>query len=96
VINLVIFLIVALITGALAGKAHDEAAKARQHAESMGLLFQTSRALSEEDERAFWPALTDALARGSGKASMALDATGVLQAQQGDPEQAAAAKVLGR
>jgi len=95
-INLVIFLIVALITGALAGKVHDEAAKARRHADSMDLLFQTSRALSEEGEKAFWPALSDALARASGKGSMALDASGLVRAQAGNTEHAAEAQFLGR
>jgi two-component system sensor histidine kinase KdpD len=95
-INLIIFLIVALITGALAGKVHDEAAKARRHAESMDLLFNTSRALSEGGDKAFWPALSEALARGSGKGSMALDASGVVQARAGDPGDAAAAESLGR
>jgi two-component system sensor histidine kinase KdpD len=95
-LNLVIFLIVALITGALSGKVHDEAAKARRHAESMDLLFQTSRTLSEGDEEAFWAALTDALARGSGNGSMALDAGGLVRAQAGNVSDAAAAEVLGR
>jgi two-component system sensor histidine kinase KdpD len=95
-ITLVIFLIVAVITGALAGRARDEAAKARGHAESMGLLFQTSRALSEEDEETFWPTLTEALAQGSDRASIALDANGTVRARAGSSEQMAAGEALGR
>jgi two-component system sensor histidine kinase KdpD len=47
-INLAVFIVVALITGALAGKVHDEAARAQRHARSMEALFKASRTLSEE------------------------------------------------
>lgn len=76
-----IFLVVALVTGTLAGQVHDEAANARRHAQSMELLFSTSRRLSEEDESRFWPILADTISKASGGAALALDASGSVQAR---------------
>jgi len=70
--------------GALAGKAHDEAEKAQRHAGNMELLFGTSRTLAEENEQHFWPAVTKAVAEGSGGSAFALDGDGVLQARSGE------------
>ncbi|MFC7537232.1 ATP-binding protein [Sphingomonas sp. GCM10030256] len=95
-LNMTIFLVVALITGALAGKVHDEAAKARQHAERMDLLFRTSRLLAEENQQEFWPVLTDAIARGSGGAAISLDANGAVRAQSGEIGEAAAVIAFGK
>jgi K+-sensing histidine kinase KdpD len=94
--NLPVFIVVALITGALAGKVHDEAAKAQRHARSMELLFRTSRTLSEEDEEHFWEAITGAMAQSSGGPALALDANGALRAQSGDPGSDPAAIAFGR
>jgi two-component system sensor histidine kinase KdpD len=94
-LNVVIFLFVALITGTLAGKVHDEAAMARRHAERTELLFRTSRTLSETDEHGFWTVVTEAVRRGSGGASIALDGDGEVQAQSGTPQSPATAIELG-
>ena len=83
-LNLAVFLIVALITGVLAGKIHDEAAKAHRQAERMEQLFKTSRILSEEAEEGFWPALTDAVAYGAESPVLALDSGGAICAQSGE------------
>lgn len=92
-LNVVIFLVVALITGTLAGRVHDEAARSRVRAERMESLFRASRVISEEDRRAFWPALADTLARATGRAALAIDRNGFLQAQSGDARRSPAAGV---
>lgn len=82
-LNLIVFLVVALITGALAGRMHDEAAKARLRAERTELLFGASRALTDEDERVLWPILADTLSRASGAAAFVVDHNGTVRAQSG-------------
>ncbi len=96
IVNAAIFLVVALIAGTLAGRVHDEAAKAKAHAESMELLFKTSRTLSEEDERSFWHTITAAVAQGSGGSAIALDAAGVLRCQSGDVDPDGAVVAFGK
>lgn len=85
-LNVVIFLIVALITGTLAGRVHDEAARSRVRAERMESLFRASGVISEEDGQAFWPTLADTLSRATGGAALVIDPGGSLQAQSGDAE----------
>ena len=85
-LNLIVFLVVALITGALAGRVHDEAAKSRIRAERTKLLFDASRALSDEDEQAHWPILADTLSRVSGAAALVLDQHGKVRAQSGNAD----------
>lgn len=95
-LNMVIFLVVALITGTLAGKVHDAAGQSRRHAKSMEVLFNTSRALGEENERGFWPTLTSATTRVTGFGSIALDAGGGVQASCGTSGDTSAAISLGK
>jgi two-component system sensor histidine kinase KdpD len=86
-----VFLVVALVTGTLAGRVHDSAEKARRHAAQMETLFRTSRALSEEEEGKFWPTLTGAIAQASGGAALAVDERGAVQARAGRPANEGAA-----
>lgn len=86
ILNMAIFLVVALIAGTLAGKARDEASSAQRHSQRMELLFKTSRSLAEEREQAFWPALTQAVARETRGGALALDAAGVEVARAGQIE----------
>jgi two-component system sensor histidine kinase KdpD len=81
ILNLAIFLVVALVTGTLAGRVHDEAAKARRHAENTEILYQTSRTLTESEDGNVWPALARAVAAGTGGACLAVDAGGSVQAR---------------
>ena len=90
------FLVVALVTGTLAGRVHDEAATARRHAASMERLFQASRVLSEQNKESFWPTLVGTLSEASGGAALALDSSGEMQASSGHVEDETAAVVLGR
>ncbi len=85
-LNVVIFLVVALITGALAGRMHDAAAKARLRAERTQLLFEASRALGEEDDHAHWPVLADTLARVAGGAAVIVDQQGTVRGRSGTPD----------
>ena len=91
-----VFLVVALVTGTLAGRVHDAADRARRHAARMEALFRTSRALSEEEEGKFWPTMTGAIAEASGGAALAVDAGGAVQARAGPPANEAAAGELAR
>jgi two-component system sensor histidine kinase KdpD len=100
-LNLAIFVVVALITGALAGRIHDEAEKSRRHAEKMSLLFTVSRSLSSENESDLWTVITDAITRAHGCSALAMDSAGIIRARSGvlDDEDAAAAlgkELLGR
>lgn len=80
VLNLAVFLVVALVTGTLAGRLHDEAAKARRHAENTDLLYSTSRTLSDVgDGTDFWAALARAVAVGTGSSCIALNAEGDIE-----------------
>ena len=90
VLNLSVFLIVALITGALAGRLHDEAAESQVRAERMEALFRASRTISEEDEAALWPTLADTLSEASGGTAFVVDGNGTLRAQSGGSESDAA------
>lgn len=81
-INLLIFLIVALITGSLAGRVRDEAATSRLRAQRMELLFKASRSLSEDDE-ALWPVLAETLAGAADGPGLSLDSTPRLRASAG-------------
>src|SRR5687768_2824235 len=65
VLTLSVFLVVALITGALAGRLHDAAAASRVRAERMEALFQASRTLSEEEDAAHWDTLANTLSSAS-------------------------------
>ena len=96
VLNLLIFLVVALLTGALAGKLRDESDKTRRHAKEMELLFEACRALSTEDKDAFWPAIARTVAEASGGAALALDSAGTLQASAGEINNADAQVARGR
>ena len=84
ILNLVVFLVVALVTGTLAGRVHDEAAKARRHAEHTELLYETSRTLAEGEDGNVWPALARAVAAGTGGACLAIDPGGSVQARAGN------------
>ena len=95
-IAVLVFLVVALVTGTLAGRVHDAADRARRHAARMEALFRTSRALSEEEEGKFWPTMTGAIAEASGGAALAVDAGGAVQARAGPPANEAAAGELAR
>lgn len=96
ILNLAIFVIVALLTGALAGRLHDEAGKSRMHGDRMELLFRTSRLLAEEDSRV-WPVSVDALSllTGGGDA-IAVDPSGNVKARCGSLKQDPAAVQLGK
>lgn len=83
VLNVSVFLVVALITGALAGRLHDQAADSRLRAERMEALFRASRTISDEDEPALWKILADTLSSASGGVAFAIDGNGTLQAQSG-------------
>ena len=85
-LNVVIFLIVALITGTLAGRVHDEAARSRVRAERMESLFRASRVISEEEGHAFWPTLANTLSRATGRTALVIDRKGSMQAQSGDTD----------
>ena len=50
VIVLLTFLVVALLTGGLAGRVKDEAIRSKARARTMGVLFEASRVFSSEDE----------------------------------------------
>jgi two-component system sensor histidine kinase KdpD len=89
-LNLSVFLIVALITGALAGSLHDQAADSRVRAERMEALFRASRIISDEDEPALWPTLADTVAQASGGAAFVVDGNGALRAQSGGSKSDAA------
>jgi K+-sensing histidine kinase KdpD len=78
-INLVIFLIVALVTGALAGKVHDQVSTSRRHAQRMELLFRASRDLAEEDDEKFWSTLVTTLEHVAGGTALALDPAGAIR-----------------
>jgi two-component system sensor histidine kinase KdpD len=86
ILNVSVFLVVALITGALAGRMHDKAAESQVRAERMEALFRASRAISDEDEAALWPTLADTLAEASGGTAFAVDGNGTLRAQSGGSE----------
>src|SRR5687768_4086297 len=86
ILTLSVFLVVALITGALAGRLHDEAGRSRIRAERMEALFQASRVIPDEDEPALWNTLVDTLSRASGSHAFAIDRNGILQAQSGGSE----------
>ena len=85
-LNVVIFLIVALITGTLAGRVHDEAQRSRVRAERMESLFRASGAISEEDGHSFWTTLADTLSRATGRAALVVDRGGALQARSGNAQ----------
>jgi two-component system sensor histidine kinase KdpD len=76
ILNLAIFLVVALVAGTLAGKARDEASKALRHSQRMETLFKASRSLSEDGEQTLWTTLTQAIAADTGGRALALDASG--------------------
>ncbi len=97
-LNLVVFLIVALLTGTVAGKMHDEAANSRLQADRMKQLFETSRRLTDEQDQSFWSTIVESLSRVTGASAIALDAAGAVQAQSGSlrAEEAAHAIEIGR
>jgi two-component system sensor histidine kinase KdpD len=95
-INLAIFVVVALITGALAGRVHDEAERSRRHAKKMGLLFKVSRALSTENESDLWSGITDAITRAHGCSALAMDSAGIVRARSGNLHDEDAAAALGK
>ena len=59
VLNLLIFLIVALITGTLAGRMRDEAERSGLRADRMARLVTAARVLSDENEETFWQVLAN-------------------------------------
>ena len=85
VLNIVIFLIVALVTGALAGRIHDEAIQSQIRAERMESLFTASRTLSDEDEETFWPAVSTALSDLFGGTTIVLDDEAAVRGRCGEP-----------
>jgi two-component system sensor histidine kinase KdpD len=93
VVNVSVFLVVALIVGTLAGRLHDQAAESRVRAERMEGLFRASRTILDEDEPALWPTLSDTLSQASGGAAFAVDRNGRLRAQSGGSESDAASAV---
>ena len=88
VLNVVIFLVVALVTGALAGRVRDEAARSRIRAGRMEALFKASRTLSEEDDESLWPTVAGTLAELSDGPAFAFDETGAVRGRAGDAGQA--------
>ena len=83
ILNVSVFLVVALITGALAGRLHDQAAESRVRAERMEALVLASRKISEEDEAALWPTLANTLSKASGGTSFVVDGNRKLRGQSG-------------
>lgn len=98
VLNIFIFLIVALITGALAGRLHDAAETSKARAERTELLFDASRALTDKDEQDFWQILSETLSGASGGPCFVVDHTGSTRAKSGPPvsDQAPAEELAGR
>src|SRR5688572_6481069 len=76
ILNVSVFLVVALISGALAGRLHDQAAESRVRAERMEALFRASRAIPDQDEAALWPTLADTLSEASGGTAFVVDGNG--------------------
>lgn len=85
VLNLLVFLVVALITGTLAGRLHDQAARAERRATRMALLLNAARILSDEDEQSNWTILVETLSDAAGAAALAFDASGSLRGASGQP-----------
>lgn len=83
VLNLLVFLVVALITGTLAGRMHDEAAKSRLRAARMDSLFRASRTLAEEDERTFWPTVAEGLSSMCRGPALVINRDGAVRASHG-------------
>ena len=84
ILNLLIFLNVALLTGTLAGRLHDEADRSRRHAERMTLLLRASRNLSDDDEEAFGNILAETLADACGARGLIFDSSCRLRAPSGE------------
>jgi two-component system sensor histidine kinase KdpD len=83
-LNLFVFLILALITGSLAGRLHDEARKSHTQARRMELLYRTGRILGDEEHGdSFWHTFNDALARSTDSKAAVLDEHGALRLQHG-------------
>ena len=85
ILNIAIFLVVALVTGALAGRVHDEATSSRIRASRMEALFRASRTLSDEDGDTFWPTLARTLAHLSDGRALVLDQDGEPRGRAGPP-----------
>jgi two-component system sensor histidine kinase KdpD len=59
-LNLSVFLIIALVAGSLAGRLRDEAIQSKKRATRVEALFQLSQSSEEVDDR-FWQLVVDAL-----------------------------------
>ena len=84
IMNLAIFLLVAIVTGTLAGRAHDQAAAARRHADRMELLVEASQSFAKDERQTFWPTLARTLSRLSGGPAVVVDRRGAVQGTYGD------------
>jgi two-component system sensor histidine kinase KdpD len=83
-----VFLLVAVLTGSLAGRVQEEARHARARTETVEQLLDVSRRVNlVDDEPTVWPLLCDALFKlVKAPAVVLVDAAGSLQAQHGqDP-----------
>ena len=78
-INVVIFLIAALIVGGLSGSLRDHAQRSERQSSRLRIMFDTSRAMSAaDDEKAIWSRLCDGLEPLS-KRAILLDAEGEIR-----------------
>lgn len=84
ILNVAIFLVVALVTGALAGRVHDEATRSRTRARRMEALFRASRTLSDEDDEMLWPTLAETLTNLSEGQGLVLDQGGAVRGRAGE------------
>lgn len=88
VLNAGVFLLVALLTGTLAGRVREEAEGSRARAETMERLFEVSSKLSDApDEDTIWRLIAESTAKVSnGGSAIALDGQGRIRAHQGPIE----------
>lgn len=84
ILNVAIFLVVALVTGALAGRVHDEATRSRTRARRMEALFRASRTLSDEDDETLWPTLAETLTNLAEGQGLVLDQGGAVRGRAGE------------
>jgi two-component system sensor histidine kinase KdpD len=93
-LNLLVFLVVAVITGTLAGRLHDQAIRAELRATRMALLLNAGRVMSDDDERSSWDVLAGTLRKACGGAAFVYDRTGSLRAAASDHARTAEADQL--
>lgn len=84
-VNGLVFLLVALITGTVAGRVRDQGEQSRERAETMETLFEVSRNFADAiDEETVWSLVPDAMRQVTGTSAVsAFDADGVRRSGSG-------------